>query len=152
MKNNHKDLHKWRKMYQNLFWVKFWATEILFIGVLLLIWNHIYSMIINAVGLPDNKITTIISFLLIASILTTINACITFAVNSRQLDYNPCKLVQIQRKLFPEKSIRYFSEKETSDFIAAANTKFDNGAYRLRTEGSLCWTFIQGFALVSCAR
>ena len=61
-----------------------------------------------------------------------LNACITFAVNSRQLDYNPCKLVQIQRKLFPEKSIRYFNEKEISDFIAAANTKFDNGAYRFK--------------------
>lgn len=86
---------------------------------------HLHShIVINSVSVKGDK-------------YVYLNACITYAVNSMQLDYNPCKLVNIQRKQFPDKSIRYLSEKEISAFVQAANTQFGNGIYRFKNRGLL---------------
>ena len=86
---------------------------------------HLHShIVINSVSVKGDK-------------YVYLNACITYAVNSRQLDYNPCKPVNIQRKQFPDKSIRHLSEKEISAFIQAANTQFDNGIHRFKNRGLL---------------
>ncbi len=51
-----------------------------------------------------------------------LNACLTYVVNARQLAYNPCRLVKLRQKDFPEKKTRFLNEREMGEFIKAANS------------------------------
>lgn len=70
---NDEEIQKWRKKYHQLFKAKFWATEILFLVLLLAFWSVVQNLLLFPLGIPDNEIGNIISFLVLASIITTIN-------------------------------------------------------------------------------
>ena len=59
-----------------------------------------------------------------------LNACLTYAVDAQGLPQNPCRLVKLRQKDFPAKKNRFFSEKEMTEFIKAANSLDNSGKPR----------------------
>jgi len=59
-----------------------------------------------------------------------LNACLTYAVDAQGLPQNPCRLVKLRQKDFPDKKNRFLSEKEMTEFIKAANSLDKSGKPR----------------------
>ena len=59
-----------------------------------------------------------------------LNACLTYAVDAQGLPQNPCRLVKLRQKDFPDKKNRFLSEMEMIEFIKAANSLDESGKPR----------------------
>ena len=61
-----------------------------------------------------------------------LNACLTYAINAKQLVHNPCKLVDIRKSAPEKKNIRCLNEEEIKAFVTAAESRYNNGVYKIK--------------------